>query len=122
MRTQEGGSATAQEEAQSREQYFFFRAQMETALRDLLAAENRLRWLMGWSPTDGELLRPIDRPTLARVEFEWQAVTLGSVGAQCRTAAAAVAGQASGNRIDRGPQPAAAATGYRGPLSLAGNG
>ncbi len=66
-----GGNATAQEEAQSLEQYFFFRAQMETALRDLLAAENRLRWLMGWSPTDGELLRPIDRPTLARIEFEW---------------------------------------------------
>lgn len=67
-----GGSATTQEEAQSREQYFFFRAQMETALRDLLAAENRLRWLMGWSPTDGELIRPIDRPTLASVEFDWQ--------------------------------------------------
>ncbi|MFO7904825.1 MAG: TolC family protein [Planctomycetota bacterium] len=64
--------ASVQEEARSREQYFFFRAQMETALRDLLAAENRLRWLMGWSATDGELLRPIDRPTVARVEFEWQ--------------------------------------------------
>lgn len=63
--------ASVQEEARSREQYFFFRAQMETALRDLLAAENRLRWLMGWSPTDGELLRPVDRPTVARVQFEW---------------------------------------------------
>ncbi len=70
---QEGGAGTAQQEAQSREQYFFFRAQMETALRDLLAAENRVRWLMGLSPTDGELLRPIDPPTLARVEFEWAA-------------------------------------------------
>lgn len=65
--------ASVQEEARSREQYFFFRAQMETALRDLLAAENRLRWLMGWSPTDGELLRPIDRPTVASVQFDWQA-------------------------------------------------
>ncbi len=70
---QEGGAGTAQQEAQSREQYFFFRSQMETALRDLLAAENRLRWLMGLSPTDGELLRPIDRPTLARVDFDWAA-------------------------------------------------
>ncbi len=68
-----GGAGTSQEEAQSREQYFYFRSQMETALRDLLIAENRLRWLMGISPTDGELLRPIDRPTLARVEFEWRA-------------------------------------------------
>ena len=70
----EGGAGTSQEEAQSREQYFFFRSQMETALRDLFVAENRLRWLMGISPTDGELLRPIDRPTLANVQYEWQAV------------------------------------------------
>ncbi|MHB8952481.1 MAG: TolC family protein [Pirellulaceae bacterium] len=69
----EGGAGTSQEEAQSREQYFFFRSQMETALRDLFVAENRLRWLMGISPTDGELLRPIDRPTLADVQYEWQA-------------------------------------------------
>lgn len=67
----EGGKATSQEEAQSREQYFFFRSQMETAFRDLLTAENRLRWLMGIAATDGELLRPVDRPTLARVTFEW---------------------------------------------------
>lgn len=67
-----GGAGTSQEEAQSREQYFYFRSQMETALRDLLVAENRLRWLMGISPTDGELLRPVDRPTLARVDFEWR--------------------------------------------------
>ena len=45
---------------------------METAFRDLLTAENRLRWLMGIAATDGELLRPIDRPTLARVGFEWR--------------------------------------------------
>ncbi len=67
----QGGKGTAQQEAQAREQYFFFRAQMESALRDLLAAEGRLRWLMGLTPTDGELLRPVDRPTMARVEFEW---------------------------------------------------
>ena len=68
-----GGKGTSQGEAQSREQYFYFRSQTETALRDLFVAENRLRWLMGISPTDGELLRPIDRPTLARIEYEWQA-------------------------------------------------
>ncbi len=44
---------------------------METALRDLLAAENRLRWLLGWAATDGDLLRPVDRPTVAHVEFDW---------------------------------------------------
>ncbi len=70
----QGGKGTSQSEAQSREQFFYFRSQTETALRDLLAAENRLRWLMGISPTDGELLRPIDRPTLARIQYDWQAV------------------------------------------------
>lgn len=68
----QGGKGTAQQEAQSREQYFFFRSQMETALNDLFVAENRLRWLMGLSPTDGELIRPVDQPTLARVDFGWQ--------------------------------------------------
>jgi outer membrane protein TolC len=68
-----GGKGTSQGEAQSREQFFYFRSQTETAMRDLLAAENRLRWLMGISPTDGELLRPVDRPTLARVEYDWPA-------------------------------------------------
>jgi outer membrane protein TolC len=70
----QGGKGTAQQEAQAREQYFFFRSQMETALRDLFTAETRLRWLMGLAATDGELIRPIDRPTLARVDFEWNEV------------------------------------------------
>ncbi len=70
----QGGKGTAQQEAQAREQYFFFRSQMETALRDLFAAETRLRWLMGLAATDGELIRPIDRPTLARVDFAWHEV------------------------------------------------
>ncbi len=70
----QGGKGTAQQEAQAREQYFFFRSQMETALRDLFTAETRLRWLMGLAATDGELVRPIDRPTLARVDFDWSEV------------------------------------------------
>ncbi|MCU0959937.1 MAG: TolC family protein [Pirellulaceae bacterium] len=68
-----GGKGTSQAEAQSREQYFFFRSQAETSLRDLFVAENRLRWLMGIAATDTELLRPIDRPSLARIEYDWNA-------------------------------------------------
>ncbi len=30
---------------------------------------------MGWSPTDGQFIRPIDSPTLARIEFNWCDVT-----------------------------------------------
>ncbi len=69
-----GGKDTVQDEARAREQYFFFRSQMETALRDVFAAETRLRWLMGLASTDGELLRPVDRPTMARVEFDWREI------------------------------------------------
>lgn len=65
------GAENAQNEAQSRGQYFQFRAAAETALRDLYSTENRLRWLMGLAATDGRLIRPKDEPTVARVDFEW---------------------------------------------------
>ena len=69
-----GKVETAQAEAQSQEQYFFFRAQVETAWRDLLNVEARLRWLMGLTTTDGRIIRPSDEPVQARVEFDWQDV------------------------------------------------
>ncbi len=65
------GAESVQPEAQSREQYFAFRAQVEIALRELYNAENELRLIMGLAATDGRLIRPIDEPTLARVEFDW---------------------------------------------------
>ncbi len=61
----------ADKEAQSREQYFTFRAQVEQALTDLYRIENRLRYLMGLAATDGRLIRPKDEPTTAHVVFEW---------------------------------------------------
>jgi outer membrane protein TolC len=64
-----GGSADR--EAQSRSQYFLFRAQVEQALTDLFRAENRLRYVMGLSMSDGRLIRPCDEPTTARVAFDW---------------------------------------------------
>lgn len=68
------GVQSAQEEQQTREQYFDFKAQIETALRDLYSAEGRLRFHMGLSPSDGRLIRPLDEPTTARVEFDWHAI------------------------------------------------
>lgn len=65
------GTDPAQSEAQAREQYFTFRAVVEQALRDLHNNENELRFLMGLSPADGRVIRPIDEPTLARVQFDW---------------------------------------------------
>ncbi len=61
-------------EPRSREQYFFFRTQMEDALSELFTAENNLRYLMGIASTDGRLIRPSDEPTTARVSFDWYSV------------------------------------------------
>ena len=68
------GTESTQAEAQAREQYFFFRAQVETALRDIYSTENNLRFLMGLSSSDGRLIRPIDEPTTARVVFDWNEI------------------------------------------------
>ncbi|MGD9635805.1 MAG: TolC family protein [Pirellulales bacterium] len=67
-----GGSADR--EAQSRSQYFLFRGQVEQALTDLYRAENRLRYIMGLSMSDGRLIRPSDQPTTARIAFDWQGI------------------------------------------------
>jgi hypothetical protein len=67
-----GGVEGVQTEQQSAEQYFFFRAQLETALRDLYNTEGRLRFLMGLTASDGRLIRPIDEPTIAEVQFDWR--------------------------------------------------
>ena len=64
-----GGSADR--EAQARSQYFLFRAQVEEGLTNVFRAENRLRYLMGLSMSDGRLIRPSDEPTTARVGFDW---------------------------------------------------
>jgi outer membrane protein TolC len=63
----QGGEANAQ----ARSQYFLFRSQVEVALTNLFRVENRLRYLMGLSATDGRLFRPSDEPTTAQVHFDW---------------------------------------------------
>ncbi len=65
---------SAQAESQAREQYFFFRAAVETSLRQLYETETKLRFLMGLAATDGRLIRPIDEPVMARVNFDWRAI------------------------------------------------
>ncbi len=62
----------ADKEAQAREQYFFFRSDVEQALTDVYRCENRLRYMMGISASDGRLIRPADEPTTARISFDWQ--------------------------------------------------
>ncbi len=64
----------AEKEAQAREQYFLFRAQVENSLGLLYTAESRLRYMMGLAPTDGRLIRPKDEPTTAEVKFDWSEI------------------------------------------------
>lgn len=63
--------ATTQEEAQSREQYYAFRFEVEQALRDLYNAESNLRFMMGLAASDGRLIRPITEPTTAPFQYDW---------------------------------------------------
>ncbi|MCE9551960.1 MAG: TolC family protein, partial [Planctomycetes bacterium] len=64
-----GGSA--KDEALAREQYYRFKALLETAKSELFGAETRLRYMMGLSVSDGRLIRPSDEPTDANVAFNW---------------------------------------------------
>ena len=78
----EKGLGTSQDLAQAVEQYYQFRGQLESALSGsnlpgefdrlgVYGRERALRELIGLAATDGRLIRPIDEPSLARVEFDW---------------------------------------------------
>lgn len=91
----------AEKEAQAREQYFRYQAEVENALGGRLlngthtnngsqggtfqsnhgvyVAERRLRKLMGIPINDGRLIRPADEPSLARVNFDWEETLIESL-------------------------------------------
>jgi outer membrane protein TolC len=82
----------AEKEAQAREQYFRLQEQVENSLSGRMiepgpretfqgtggvqAMERRLRRLMGIPISDGDLLRPIDEPVMAKVLFDWNEITV----------------------------------------------
>ncbi len=55
----------AEKEAQAREQYWLFVAQVEQRLSDVFTAEAQLRYMMGLAVADGRQIRPADEPTAA---------------------------------------------------------
>ncbi|PHS13231.1 MAG: hypothetical protein COA78_07320 [Blastopirellula sp.] len=65
------GGGEADKEAQSRAQFYEFRARTQGALRDLYKAENSLRYFLGISASDGRLIRPATAPSDARVTYDW---------------------------------------------------
>jgi len=64
---------TIQQYAQASEQYYFFEQQVVEAFNTLLSAESNLRWLLGISRSDGQIIRPIDDPVLAPIAFDFYA-------------------------------------------------
>lgn len=86
----------ADKEAQAREQYFLFEAQVQNALAGtpgrgtisgngstggvfqgaggVYASERRLRFLMGYTATDPLLVRPNDEPSAARIVYQWEEI------------------------------------------------
>jgi outer membrane protein TolC len=67
----EGAEVNIQNVAQAKGQYHFFDVQVIDAYNNLLNAEGQMRFLLGWSSTDGRFIRPIDEPVKAPVEFDW---------------------------------------------------
>jgi outer membrane protein TolC len=77
----DNGVGTKQEVAQANEQYYNFRARLQAALagsnllgderQGVYGSERALRELLGLAATDGRLIRPIQEPSLARLEFDW---------------------------------------------------
>ncbi len=75
------GDTPPEAEAQSRALYAQFRQQVHASLygssvpgndpRGLYGREQTLREKIGWGPTDGQLIRPADDPTVARIHFDW---------------------------------------------------
>ncbi|QDT09974.1 TolC family protein [Planctomycetes bacterium K23_9] len=70
----EVGAGRSDEEAQAQSQFYQFQAQVESALGGedgLYATEQRLRYLVGLTATDGRLIKPTSAPTDAKVVFDW---------------------------------------------------
>ena len=79
----DNGTGTTQEVAQADGQYYSFRARLEGSLagsnlggdgRGVYGTERDLREMMGLAATDGRLIRPIEEPSLARVQYDWDEV------------------------------------------------
>jgi outer membrane protein TolC len=77
----DAGTGTIQELSQAVGQYWTFEAALKQALAPtnlpgeerfgVYGRERALRELLGLTATDTRLIRPIDEPTLARVDFDW---------------------------------------------------
>ena len=88
----------AEKEAQARERYYRMQQEVQDALSGLQfdrtrtnrlrgtggvqSMERQLRLLCGLPINDGRLIRPIDEPTMARVEFPWTEIECEAIQAR----------------------------------------
>ncbi len=65
---------TAKNLAQAEENYQTFKISVQEAQSNLYKNEQLLRFMIGVSPSDGRLIKPVDEPTVARVRYDWEEV------------------------------------------------
>lgn len=65
---------TAQNIAQAEQNYQRFKVSVQEAQSNLYKNEQLLRYMIGIAPTDGRLIKPIDEPTIARVQYDWNEI------------------------------------------------
>ena len=80
-----GATVGGEQEPRAAEQYLRFRSQVEASLASrtqgegVFVLERRLRALLGLTPTDRRLIRPIDEASTTFVTFDWREVCLESL-------------------------------------------
>lgn len=67
----EGADVNVQQVAQAAQQFISFNTQVTEAFNQILNAQNQLRFLLGWSSSDGMILRPTNEPITAQIEYDW---------------------------------------------------
>lgn len=65
---------TAQNLAQAEKNYQTFKVSAQEAQNNLYKTEQLLRYMIGVAPTDGRLIKPVDEPTVARVQYIWEEI------------------------------------------------
>ncbi len=65
---------SAQNIAQAAKNYHTFKVSAQEAQTNLYKNEQLLRYMIGVAPTDGRLIKPVDEPTIARVQYVWDEI------------------------------------------------
>ena len=60
--------------AQAEQNFFSFQQQVELAQSNLFKAASVLRYIMGLTPSDGRLIRPVDEPITAPIKLDWHSI------------------------------------------------